>query len=244
MQLNLPVPARALAIAAHPDDVEFGCGATLAKWAAAGCVVNHLVCTDGSKGSWDPATDVACARRNAQDEQRAAAKALGATGEVVFLGAVDGELESTLDAATRSRRVDPPLPARRRARSRPVAPLPAAPRPPPCRLPHRRRRRGRARSALLSRPRRRALAADDAAAVRGRRRRPLRRRVRLRRREARRAVRAREPAALDDAHRGRQRRTRTHSATASGGASSTAWPCSDARPASPTPKGFKRIDDL
>ncbi|HEX2384804.1 MAG TPA: PIG-L family deacetylase, partial [Acidimicrobiales bacterium] len=44
----MPVPARALAIAAHPDDVEFGCGATLAKWSAAGCVVNHLVCTDGS----------------------------------------------------------------------------------------------------------------------------------------------------------------------------------------------------
>ena len=34
---DLPVPARALAIAAHPDDIEFGCGATLAKWSAAGC---------------------------------------------------------------------------------------------------------------------------------------------------------------------------------------------------------------
>jgi LmbE family N-acetylglucosaminyl deacetylase len=96
VQLNLPAPARALAIAAHPDDVEFGCGATLAKWAAAGCVVNHLVCTDGSKGSWDPATDVGALVATRQDEQRAAAKALGATGEVAFLGAVDGELESTL----------------------------------------------------------------------------------------------------------------------------------------------------
>jgi LmbE family N-acetylglucosaminyl deacetylase len=93
----MPVPARALAIAAHPDDVEFGCGATLAKWSAAGCVVNHLVCTDGSKGSWDPATDVAALVAARQDEQRAAAKALGATGEVAFLGAVDGELEATLD---------------------------------------------------------------------------------------------------------------------------------------------------
>jgi LmbE family N-acetylglucosaminyl deacetylase len=96
VQLNLPVPARALAIAAHPDDVEFGCGATLAKWASAGCVVNHLVCTDGSKGSWDPATDTAALVATRQDEQRAAAKALGVTGEVVFLGAVDGDLESTL----------------------------------------------------------------------------------------------------------------------------------------------------
>lgn len=97
MQLNLPVPARALAIAAHPDDVEFGCGATLAKWAAAGCVVNHLVCTDGSKGSWDPSADVEALVAMRQHEQRAAAKALGATGEVAFLGAVDGELEATLD---------------------------------------------------------------------------------------------------------------------------------------------------
>ncbi len=97
MQLNLPVPARALAIAAHPDDVEFGCGATLAKWSAAGCVVDHLVCTDGSKGSWDPATDVGALTATRQDEQRAAAKALGATGEVAFLGVVDGELEASLE---------------------------------------------------------------------------------------------------------------------------------------------------
>ncbi|MCB1014734.1 MAG: PIG-L family deacetylase, partial [Acidimicrobiales bacterium] len=48
--VSLAVPARALAVAAHPDDVEFQCGATLAKWAAAGCEVHHLICTDGSKG--------------------------------------------------------------------------------------------------------------------------------------------------------------------------------------------------
>jgi LmbE family N-acetylglucosaminyl deacetylase len=93
---NLPVPARALAIGAHPDDVEFGCGATLAKWAAAGCVVHHLVCTDGSKGTWDADEDLAELVARRQDEQRDAAKALGATGEVVFLGWPDGELESGL----------------------------------------------------------------------------------------------------------------------------------------------------
>ena len=97
MHLNLPVPASALAIAAHPDDVEFGCGGTLAKWAAAGAVVNHLVCTDGSKGSWDADDDTNALVATRQDEQRAAAKALGATGEVVFLGWVDGELASGLE---------------------------------------------------------------------------------------------------------------------------------------------------
>ncbi len=93
---DLPVPGVALAIAAHPDDVEFGCGATLAKWAAAGCVVHHLVCTDGSKGSWDPAEDTAALVVTRQGEQRAAAAALGATGQCVFLGWTDGELESGL----------------------------------------------------------------------------------------------------------------------------------------------------
>ena len=96
VQVNLPSPASALAIGAHPDDVEFGCGATLAKWAAAGCVVHHLVCTDGSKGTWNPDQDLIELVAQRHDEQRAAAKALGATGEVVFLDWPDGELESGL----------------------------------------------------------------------------------------------------------------------------------------------------
>jgi LmbE family N-acetylglucosaminyl deacetylase len=96
VQVNLEVPASALAIGAHPDDVEFGCGATLAKWAAQGCMVHHLVCTDGSKGSWDPAQEIAGLVVERQAEQRAAAAALGATGECVFLRWVDGELESGL----------------------------------------------------------------------------------------------------------------------------------------------------
>jgi LmbE family N-acetylglucosaminyl deacetylase len=94
--LNLPTPGAALAIAAHPDDVEFGAGATLARWAAAGCVVNHLVCTDGSKGTWDPDQDLTELVAQRQREQRAANRALGGTGEVVFLGWPDGELDSGL----------------------------------------------------------------------------------------------------------------------------------------------------
>jgi LmbE family N-acetylglucosaminyl deacetylase len=96
--VDLAVPRRALAIAAHPDDVEFQCGATLAKWAGAGCEISHLICTDGSKGSWEPEDDLDHLVARRQDEQRAAAKALGATGEVVFLGHTDGELDPTLDA--------------------------------------------------------------------------------------------------------------------------------------------------
>ena len=82
--LDLPVPRRALALAAHPDDVEFGCGGTLAKWAAAGCAIHHVICTDGSKGSWDPAADLGQLVQTRQEEQREAARILGGTGDVIF----------------------------------------------------------------------------------------------------------------------------------------------------------------
>jgi LmbE family N-acetylglucosaminyl deacetylase len=86
-----------MAIVAHPDDAEFQCGATLARWAAEGAVIHHLVCTDGSKGSWDPTEDKVALVATRQVEQRAAAKALGATGEQIFLSSVDGELQAGLD---------------------------------------------------------------------------------------------------------------------------------------------------
>ena len=105
--IDLDPPACALAIGAHPDDIEFGAGATLAKWAAAGTVVHHLVCTDGSKGTWDPDADTAALVARRQDEQRAAARILSGdradgeqNGDVIFLGRVDGELEN--DIATRT----------------------------------------------------------------------------------------------------------------------------------------------
>jgi LmbE family N-acetylglucosaminyl deacetylase len=88
---NLAVPGRVLAIGAHPDDIEFGCGATLAKWAAAGSEVTLLVLTDGSKGTWngDDAPEALVATRSV--EQQHAAAALGARA-VMFLSRIDGEL--------------------------------------------------------------------------------------------------------------------------------------------------------
>jgi LmbE family N-acetylglucosaminyl deacetylase len=89
-----PVPTSALAVAAHPDDVEFGAGGTLAKWAAAGCVVHHVVCTDGSKGTWDVHADLPALVARRQAEQREAARRLAGAhaGDVRFLGRVDGDL--------------------------------------------------------------------------------------------------------------------------------------------------------
>ena len=94
---DVAVPAVALAVAAHPDDVEFQAGATLARWAAAGCAIHHLILTDGSKGTWDPDADPAALVAMRESEQRAAARALGG-GEagVRFLRWPDGELEAGL----------------------------------------------------------------------------------------------------------------------------------------------------
>ena len=109
--VDLATPSIALAIGAHPDDVEFGCGGTLAKWAADGCVVHHLVLTDGSKGTWNPDADKAALIATRRDEQREAARRLGARGEVVFLDQVDGELDSPLalrgEVARQIRRLRP-----------------------------------------------------------------------------------------------------------------------------------------
>ncbi len=62
-----------LAIGAHPDDVELGCGATLLAHAAAGDTVTMLVMTGGESGPGDP--DQVLVRRL---EQEAAARTLGA----------------------------------------------------------------------------------------------------------------------------------------------------------------------
>ena len=92
----LETPERALAIGAHPDDIEFGCGGTLARWAAEGCEVTMVVVTDGSKGSWDPDADPADLALRRSKEQADAAAALGAA-QVRHLGYVDGELEYSME---------------------------------------------------------------------------------------------------------------------------------------------------
>ncbi len=95
---DIDTPKRALAIGAHPDDVEFGCGATLAKWASRGCRIFVVICTDGSKGTWDPDIDTDELVKTRQAEQLVAARSLGVThdDDVAFLSYVDGELESGL----------------------------------------------------------------------------------------------------------------------------------------------------
>ncbi|MGI9585399.1 MAG: PIG-L deacetylase family protein [Acidimicrobiia bacterium] len=92
----LGVPARVLAIGAHPDDIEFGCGATLARWSDAGSTIALCIVTDGSKGSWNPSEDQLALITRRHVEQDRAGGVLGVSA-ITYLDHVDGELEYTME---------------------------------------------------------------------------------------------------------------------------------------------------
>ncbi len=82
---------RALVVAAHPDDADFGAAGVSALLARAGWHVRYLVVTDGSKGSEDPAFTPERLIATREQEQRDAAKLLG-VADVRYLHFTDGEL--------------------------------------------------------------------------------------------------------------------------------------------------------
>ena len=88
-------PTRVLVIAAHPDDPEYGCAGTVAKWASAGMEVSYLLLTSGDKGSKDPEVRPGALATLREKEQRSAAAVLGVK-EVLFQRHPDGLLENSL----------------------------------------------------------------------------------------------------------------------------------------------------
>jgi LmbE family N-acetylglucosaminyl deacetylase len=84
-------PQKVLVVLAHPDDPEFFCGATTARWVRAGHRVSYCVLTCGDKGTKDLTigTDELCSIR--QSEQRFAGKVLGVE-DIRFLNYPDGYL--------------------------------------------------------------------------------------------------------------------------------------------------------
>lgn len=89
-----------MVIAAHPDDPEFGCAATIAKWADMGREVTYVLLTSGDKGCHDPNVRPGQIAAQREEEQRAAAAELGVK-DVIFLNYPDGVLENTLDLRRR-----------------------------------------------------------------------------------------------------------------------------------------------
>lgn len=87
---------RVLVILAHPDDPEFFCGGTVARWVREGREVIYVLATHGERGSDDPAMSPERLARIREEEQWAAARVLGVR-EVVFLDYPDGSLTPTLE---------------------------------------------------------------------------------------------------------------------------------------------------
>jgi len=81
---------RALAIVAHPDDLEYGTASAIAAWTAAGKEVVYALVTSGEAGI-DGMEPVACGPLREQEE-RASAAAVG-VDTVEFLGHPDGLIE-------------------------------------------------------------------------------------------------------------------------------------------------------
>ena len=100
---------RALAVVAHPDDMEYGAAAAVARWTAQGKHVSYLLVSDGEAGIQSiPPAEAGPIRR---EEQRASCHAVGVS-DVEFLGYPDGaiveslELRADLAAAIRRHRPD------------------------------------------------------------------------------------------------------------------------------------------
>ncbi len=92
-----PVPAvdRALVVTAHPDDVDFGAGGTVAHWVSQGTEVTYCVITDGDAGGFDPNVPREQIPAIRRAEQVAAGACLG-VDDVRFLGYRDGSLTVTM----------------------------------------------------------------------------------------------------------------------------------------------------
>lgn len=90
-----PAGVSVMVVAAHPDDLESGCGGTLVRAIDAGSTVRILLVTSGERGSVDPNTDMRELAHRRERETRDAASLLGAEEDVVFLRHPDGEVEAS-----------------------------------------------------------------------------------------------------------------------------------------------------
>jgi LmbE family N-acetylglucosaminyl deacetylase len=92
----MTTPNRVLVVLAHPDDPEFYCGGTIARWAASGRDITYCLLTRGDKGADDDSLSTLELAEIREVEQRAAAKTLG-VHKVMFLNELDGYVLPTLD---------------------------------------------------------------------------------------------------------------------------------------------------
>ncbi len=90
------IPENAMVIVAHPDDIEFSCAGTIARWVQGGCRVVYVLCTSGEVGFSNSDISKEEAAKIREVEQRAAAQVVGVS-EVIFLREPDGMLQPSLE---------------------------------------------------------------------------------------------------------------------------------------------------
>jgi len=90
------VPKRVMAIFAHPDDIEFGCVGTIARWVQAGAEAVYVLLTSGDVGIADTSLTRAEAAAIREAEQSVAGAVVG-DKEVIYLREPDGALVNTLE---------------------------------------------------------------------------------------------------------------------------------------------------
>jgi LmbE family N-acetylglucosaminyl deacetylase len=94
------IPESAMAIVAHPDDIEFSCAGTLARWGKAGARLSFVLCTSGDVGIDDKNITRQQAAEIREAEAEEAARILGAN-EIIFIREPDGLLQPTLELRKR-----------------------------------------------------------------------------------------------------------------------------------------------
>ncbi|MFI1917066.1 PIG-L deacetylase family protein [Nocardia sp. NPDC020380] len=84
---------RGIVIAAHPDDIEYGAAAAVARWTRQGKDIRYVLVSSGEAGiAGLPPAESGPLR---EDEERASAKIVGVSS-VEFLGYPDGRIEESL----------------------------------------------------------------------------------------------------------------------------------------------------
>src|SRR4030042_5247330 len=96
MTKNFYIPESAMAIAAHPDDIEFTSVGTLARWARLGTRGVYVLCTSGDVGIDEPGMTREKATQIREAESVEAARIAGVE-QVVFLREPDGLLQPSLE---------------------------------------------------------------------------------------------------------------------------------------------------
>jgi LmbE family N-acetylglucosaminyl deacetylase len=87
---------RVLVVTAHPDDLDFAAGGTIAQWCAQGIEVSYCIATNGDQGGVDPKITRDEMKAIRRREQREAGNLLGAK-DIYFLDYRDGWLTPTVE---------------------------------------------------------------------------------------------------------------------------------------------------